>query len=103
MIDSHQLVWPNLTLPEYVIVSADIVQIAGEAFVTISFWRNVLIIAMGQVRIKWMTGMGLQNMWILTGFLSLIVTGMYIPMIYLGKRTRHYSAKWYYKMSENRI
>ncbi|KEF55605.1 uncharacterized protein A1O9_08355 [Exophiala aquamarina CBS 119918] len=77
--------------------------LAGEAFVTISFWRNLLIIVMAQIRIPWMIGMGLQNMFILSGFLSLALTFLYVPMIYLGKRTRRASAKWYYQMAENRI
>ena len=50
-----------------------------------------------------MTNMGLQNMFILMGFLSLAVSLLYLPMIWFGKKSRRHFAASYAEMSALRM
>lgn len=47
--------------------------------------------------------MGIQNMFILQGVLALVISLLYIPMIYLGKKARKATAAKYYELSQNRF
>ena len=74
-------------------------QITGEAFTAIAFMRNAFSIWVPFIITPWMEGMGLQNMFIVMGVVSFLVSLLYIPMMWFGKKSRRHFAASYAEMS----
>ncbi|KAJ5128807.1 hypothetical protein N7448_002520 [Penicillium atrosanguineum] len=72
--------------------------ITGDAFTGIAFVRNAVSIGIPFAINPWIQRDGLQNMFIASGFISLAVTGLIIPMIIWGKDSRRKLAGKYYSL-----
>lgn len=74
--------------------------ISHESTTAIIIVRNTLGFAISYGITPWYTNMGLQNCFIMAGFLSLGCTGTFLFMIWKGKDLRRWSAPRYWKMAE---
>ncbi|OQD70557.1 hypothetical protein PENDEC_c022G05018 [Penicillium decumbens] len=74
--------------------------ITGDAFTSITFVRNAVSIGIPFVVTSWIESGGIQNMFIATGFISLGITGLIIPMVIWGKDSRCKLAGKYYRLVE---
>ncbi|KAK2011933.1 major facilitator superfamily transporter [Colletotrichum eremochloae] len=77
-------------------------ELTGEAFVGIAFIRNAASVGIPSALVPWMTGMGLTNMFVLSGVVSLLIGLLYIPLIIWGKRIRTALAPRYWRLVEKR-
>lgn len=68
----------------------------------VAFFRNAVSVAMPFAMVPWLTRMGLSNMFIVIGCLSLAIGLLFIPMIIWGKRIRIALAPYYYSLVEKR-
>ncbi|KAH7401389.1 major facilitator superfamily domain-containing protein [Pyrenochaeta sp. MPI-SDFR-AT-0127] len=74
--------------------------LTAEAFVSITVIRNAVGIPLPFVIVPWLTNMGLKNMFLILGFVSLAVSSLFIPLIIWGKRIRARLAPRYFKLLE---
>ncbi|EFX00406.1 major facilitator superfamily transporter [Grosmannia clavigera kw1407] len=74
--------------------------ISGESTTGIIIVRNTLGFGISYAITPWYTNMGLQNCFIMAGFLSLGCTLTFLLMIWKGKELRRWSAPRYWKMAE---
>jgi len=65
--------------------------------VIVTFVRNMVSMAMVFAISPWIAGMGVYNMFVLLGVLTIAVNATYIPMMIYGKRLRKLSAQNYAK------
>ncbi|KAJ6104529.1 hypothetical protein N7523_010849 [Penicillium sp. IBT 18751x] len=72
--------------------------ITGDAFTGIAFVRNAVSIGIPFAINPWMERNGIQNMFIASGFISLAITGLIIPMVIWGKDSRRKLATKYYSL-----
>ncbi|GKT66295.1 major facilitator superfamily transporter [Colletotrichum tofieldiae] len=78
-------------------------ELTAEAFVGIAFIRNAVSVGVPSALVPWMSSMGLSNMYILSGAVSLLIGLLYIPMIIWGKRIRTALAPRYWRLVEKRM
>jgi high-affinity Fe2+/Pb2+ permease len=71
--------------------------ISGNSTTSIIIIRNIMGFAMSYGITPWYTNMGLQNCFIMAGFLSLACTGTFLIMIWKGKALRRWSAPKYWE------
>jgi len=71
--------------------------ISGNSTTSIIIVRNCMGFAIGYGITPWYTGMGLQNCFLLAGFLSLGCTCTFLLMIWKGKALRRWSAPRYWE------
>ncbi|RDW88860.1 hypothetical protein BP6252_00892 [Coleophoma cylindrospora] len=71
-------------------------EIAGESMISVIIIRNTLGFAVSYGINPWINGMGLQNCFITVAFVSLACTFTFLPMIWVGKRLRRFSADKYW-------
>lgn len=64
--------------------------------------RNVFSIWVPFTITPWMMSMGIRNMFIMMGLLSLAISLLYLPMMWFGKRARTKLAGRYAEMSQLR-
>lgn len=74
--------------------------IAGEAIVTVILIRNTMSFAVNYGSTPWVTGMGLQNTFILAAVLSFLGFLTFLPMTIYGKRLREKSVDRYRRYVE---
>lgn len=74
--------------------------ISGDSTTSIIIIRNTLGFAISYGITPWYTNMGLQDCFIMAGFLSLGCTSTFLLMIWKGKALRRYSAERYWKYAE---
>ncbi|EFY96646.1 MFS transporter [Metarhizium robertsii] len=74
--------------------------ISGESTTSVIIIRNTLGFATSYGITPWYTNMGLQNCFIMAGFLSLGCTGSFLLMIWKGKSLRRHCATRYWKYVE---
>lgn len=77
-------------------------ELTGEAFVMISFWRNVVSIGIPFAIAPW-EQMGVGNMHIVLGVIQFALTVTFIPMIYWGKKLRAKSGPYYYELVRRQV
>ncbi|CAG8039809.1 unnamed protein product [Penicillium olsonii] len=75
--------------------------ITGEAFTAVTFMRNAVSIGIPFAITPWMERQGTQNMFIVSGFVSLAVSATIIPVVLWGKFYRRASAARYRELVEN--
>lgn len=73
--------------------------VTGDAFTGIACIRNAFSIGAPFAVIPWMQSSGLTNMFIACGLISLAISLLYVPMVYLGKMFRRRTAARYYAMA----
>ncbi|KAJ5734461.1 MFS general substrate transporter [Penicillium malachiteum] len=73
-------------------------EIAGDAFTGIAFLRNAISIGIPFAITPWIKNNGLQNMFVIVGFISLAVNSLMIPMMIWGKPARRALASRYQQM-----
>ncbi|KZL82185.1 major facilitator superfamily transporter [Colletotrichum incanum] len=78
-------------------------ELTAEAFVGIAFIRNAVSVGISSALVPWMSSMGLSNMYILSGALSLLIGLLYVRMIIWGKRIRTALAPRYWRLVEKRM
>ncbi|KAL0934650.1 major facilitator superfamily transporter [Colletotrichum truncatum] len=78
-------------------------ELTAEAFVGVAFIRNAVSVGVPSALVPWMSSMGLSNMYILSGIISLVIGLLYIPMIIWGKRMRTALAQRYWRLVERRM
>ncbi|GJC81664.1 putative MFS-type transporter C1271.10c [Colletotrichum liriopes] len=78
-------------------------ELTAEAFVGIAFIRNAVSVGVPSALVPWMSSMGLSNMYILSGAVSLLIGLLYVPMIIWGKRIRTALAPRYWRLVEKRM
>ncbi|KAK1752264.1 MFS general substrate transporter [Echria macrotheca] len=71
--------------------------ISGNSTTSIIIIRNVMGFAMSYGITPWWTNMGLQNAFIMAGFLSLGCTGTFLFFVWKGKALRRWSAPKYWE------
>ena len=59
--------------------------------------RNTLGFAVSYGINPWINGMGLQNCFITVAMVALVCTFTFVPMIFIGKKLRRFSAKKYWE------
>jgi high-affinity Fe2+/Pb2+ permease len=74
------------------------IQLTGDAFTGVAFMRNAVSIGIPFAITPWINRNGIQNMFIIAGFISLGVTGLMIPMMMWGKNSRRALAPRYHEM-----
>ncbi|KAJ9150683.1 Major facilitator superfamily transporter [Pleurostoma richardsiae] len=74
--------------------------ISGDSTTAIIIIRNTIGFAISYGITPWYTNMGLQNCFVMAGFLSLGCTCTFLLMIWKGKALRRWSAARYWKMAE---
>ncbi|KAK1997753.1 major facilitator superfamily transporter [Colletotrichum falcatum] len=77
-------------------------ELTAEAFVGIAFIRHAVGVGVPSALVPWMSSMGLTNMYILSGVLSLLIGLLYVPLIIWGKRIRTALAPRYSRLVEKR-
>ncbi|EFQ27303.1 major facilitator superfamily transporter [Colletotrichum graminicola] len=77
-------------------------ELTGEAFVGIAFIRNAVSAGVPSALVPWMSSMGLTNMHILSGVVSLLIGLLHVPFIIWGKRIRAALAPRYWRLVEKR-
>lgn len=77
--------------------------LVAEAFIAVSFFRNAISAAVPFALVPWWTSMGLTNMFVVAGAISLAIGLTYVPMIIWGKRIRIALASQYWKQVERRV
>lgn len=78
-------------------------QLTAEAFVGVAFIRNAAAVGIPSALVPWMTGMGLSNMYILSGCVAFAIGSLFIPLLIWGKRIRVALAGRYYRLVEHRM
>ncbi|KAF9878331.1 MFS transporter [Colletotrichum karsti] len=78
-------------------------ELTAEAFVGVAFIRNAVSVGVPSALVPWMSNMGLSNMYILSGAISLVIGLLYVPMIIWGKRIRTALAPRYWRLVEKRM
>ncbi|KAF4781434.1 major facilitator superfamily transporter [Colletotrichum scovillei] len=78
-------------------------ELTAEAFVGVAFVRNAVSVGVPSALVPWMSNMGLTNMYILSGVISLLIGLLYVPMIIWGKRIRTILAPRYLRLVERRM
>ncbi|KAJ5280802.1 hypothetical protein N7478_006174 [Penicillium angulare] len=73
-------------------------ELTGDAFTGIAFMRNAVSIGIPFAITPWINQNGIQNMFIIAGFISLGITGLMVPVIIWGKRARRALAPHYREM-----
>ena len=63
-------------------------KLVAEAFIVVAFFRNALSMAIPFAMVPWWTSMGLSNMFITVGCLSLFIGLLYVPLLIWGKQIR---------------
>ncbi|KAK6200852.1 hypothetical protein LQW54_009435 [Pestalotiopsis sp. IQ-011] len=63
-------------------------ELTAEVFVGVAFFRNAVSIGIASAVVPWWTQMGLSNVFIMLGMLSLTICLLYIPHVIWGKRIR---------------
>ncbi|KAI1874387.1 hypothetical protein JX265_004595 [Neoarthrinium moseri] len=63
-------------------------KLTAEAFVGVAFLRNAVSIGIPSAMVPWWTAMGLSNMYIVCGFVSLAIGLLYVPLVIWGKKIR---------------
>ncbi|GJN65997.1 hypothetical protein PLICBS_000013 [Purpureocillium lilacinum] len=76
---------------------------SGDSTTSVIIIRNTLGFAMSYGITPWYTNMGLQNCFIVAGFLSLACTSTFLLMIWKGKSLRRQSAQRYWRYAEKAI
>ncbi|CAM1501289.1 Fc.00g104510.m01.CDS01 [Cosmosporella sp. VM-42] len=74
--------------------------ISGESTTSIIIIRNTLGFAISYGITPWYTNIGLQNCFIMAGFLSFGCTSTFLLLIWKGKALRRYSAEKYWEYAE---
>ncbi|KAF7523220.1 hypothetical protein G7054_g11849 [Neopestalotiopsis clavispora] len=74
--------------------------LAGECFVVIAFWRNVIGIGI-PFAVTPMIDIGLMNSGIIMAVISFVISMLFIPMIIWGKRFRATNGPRYYQLIED--
>ncbi|TDZ49798.1 putative MFS-type transporter [Colletotrichum trifolii] len=77
-------------------------ELTAEAFVGVAFIRNAVSVGVPSALVPWMSSMGLSNMYILSGIISLVIGLLYVPMIIWGKRIRTALGPRYWRLVEQR-
>ncbi|KAK1767565.1 major facilitator superfamily domain-containing protein [Phialemonium atrogriseum] len=77
--------------------------ISGQSTTSIIVIRNTMGFVMSYGITPWYTNMGLQNCFIMAGFLSLGCTLTFLLMIWKGKALRRRSAERYWKYAESSV
>ena len=72
----------------------------AQNFVVVAFFRNAVSIAGPFTITPWMDSMGVTNMFITAGLLSLAVNMLGIPLAIWGRKTRVGLTPWYARMTE---
>ncbi|KAH7043919.1 major facilitator superfamily domain-containing protein [Macrophomina phaseolina] len=72
--------------------------LTAEAFVGVAFVRNAVSIPIPFAITPWLKGMGLTNMFVTCGVVSLVISSLFVPMIIWGKRMRAALAPRYYML-----
>ncbi|KAL5386786.1 hypothetical protein PMIN02_008377 [Paraphaeosphaeria minitans] len=62
--------------------------LVAESFIVVAFFRNALSMAVPFAMVPWWVSMGLSNMFITVGCLSLFIGLLYIPLLVWGKHIR---------------
>ncbi|KAK5046105.1 hypothetical protein LTR84_008562 [Exophiala bonariae] len=73
--------------------------VIGEAFVSISFVRNIFSVILLFALEPWFAAEGLRNSFITMGVLCFVIQLLFIPMIIFGKRARVITADRYNRMA----
>ncbi|KAJ4359844.1 uncharacterized protein N0V89_000400 [Didymosphaeria variabile] len=76
------------------------IELTGPSFVAITFIRNAVSIALPFSVTPWMTAMNLQNMFILSGVISFVVSSTAGLLVVFGERIRMRLAPRYYTLVE---
>ncbi|KAI1078608.1 major facilitator superfamily transporter [Whalleya microplaca] len=74
--------------------------LVAEAFVGVAFLRNAISICIPLALVPWMKDVGITNVHILGGCISLFIGLLHIPMIIWGKKIRVALAPRYYRLVE---
>lgn len=77
--------------------------ISGMSTTSVIIIRNTLGFAVSYGITPWYTNMGLQNCFIMAGFLSLGCTSTFLVMIWKGKSLRRHSAARYWRLAQKGI
>lgn len=77
--------------------------ISGMSTTSVIIIRNTLGFAISYGITPWYTNMGLQNCFIMAGFLSLGCTSTFLLMIWKGKSLRRHSAPRYWRLAQKGI
>ncbi|KAF7550001.1 hypothetical protein G7046_g8159 [Stylonectria norvegica] len=77
--------------------------ISGMSTTSIIIIRNTIGFAVSYGITPWYTNMGLQNCFIMAGFLSLGLTGTFLLMVWKGKSLRRWSAPRYWHLAQKGI
>lgn len=70
-------------------------QIIAEGLIIITVVRNGIATATTFAFNPWLNGLGLQNMFISVGYISLGILLLTIPMVIWGRKARYYTAGFY--------
>jgi hypothetical protein len=76
-------------------LDSDTFQLVAEGLVVITFTRNGIATAVSFAINPWMTGLGVQNMFICAGCLCFAIMLLVIPMILWGRKARSSTADFY--------
>jgi hypothetical protein len=78
-------------------------QILGDSLVGVAFIRNAIATAVVFAISPWQAGMGTWHMFLLAGFLALIVNLLALPMWWYGKRSRSKCAEAYLRLAKRQF
>ena len=87
IIDVYQSVSQPL-VPSYLLVLLTFHQLTAEAFITITFIRNIPSIGVPFGVVGWIASIGVAKLFIISGSVSIIVCLLLIPFIIYGRRMR---------------
>lgn len=75
------------------------IQVIGDAYIGITFLRNAFGTVAAMCLSPWIDSMGLYNMTVMSGCLSIIITLLTIPVMIWGRRGRGWTATRYRAMA----
>ena len=85
--------------PKYQLTSVLYGQLVGDGMVGVIFVRNALATLTSTCLSPWVSTMGLRNMFIVSGCLSIAILLLTVPMIIWGRKCREWTAKRYMTMA----
>lgn len=72
-------------------------EITGESMIAVIIVRNTLSFAFNYAINPWIDSLGLQNCFVSVSLIALVCTFSFLPMVYVGKRLRKFSAAKYWE------
>lgn len=78
-------------------------EISGDALVTVILIRNTMSFAVSYGITPWLDGLGLQNCFVSVAFVALAICGIFVPVVFYGKRLRAGKREDYWREVRIRI